>query len=179
MIHPIWAIDEKANIFFVFVWARPPIDPNIKDRSRVIIIIFEKFILIIRIVIGASFCQVNKMPNETQEILSAIDGTQKWKGAAPSLINKAILISSRGSIEKLFWIDESSRIEDLTAWIKKYFKLASIEKILNLLIIKGINPIIFISIPNQIGNQELALIEIIVPRVIIIIKGILAGFINI
>lgn len=163
----------------MFVWARPPIDPNIKDIRSVIIIIFEKFILIIRIVIGANFCQVNKIPNEVQEILSAIDGTQKWKGAAPSLINKAILISSSGSIEKLFWIDESNNIEDLTAWIKKYLKLASIEKILNLLIIRGINPIIFISIPNQIGNQELALIEIIVPRIIIIIKGILAGFMNI
>lgn len=64
----------------------------------------------------------------------------------------------------------NSNKEDLIDWIIKYFIAASEEKIFFLLIIKGINPIIFISIPNQIANQEFALSEIIVPKIIIVIK---------
>lgn len=45
-------------------------------------------------IIGAIFCQVNIINEFTQFKPSIISGNQKWKGAAPILIRKAVFITN-------------------------------------------------------------------------------------
>lgn len=62
--------------------------------------------------------------------------------------------------------NEKSKILEARAWIKKYFKEDSDENKFLDLIIKGIKDKRLISKPIQILNQELAEIEINVPKII-------------
>lgn len=82
---------------------------------------------------GANFCQVSTIKIYFQDKPSSTWGTHKWKGAAPSLINKDILKI------KLIWeeINENlestiiakiavlTKIADAKVWAKKYFKVDS------------------------------------------------------
>lgn len=45
---------------------------------------------------GATFCHVASRIHINQEVLDITEGNQKWVGAAPSLIMRAILIKIRG-----------------------------------------------------------------------------------
>lgn len=167
----MWAIEEKAKIFLILVWLTPPKLPKINELIKVVVIINGLLRFKFKIIKGANFCHVSKVVSLIHGRFSITDGTQKWKGAAPTLVSNAKLIISLVIEKKLFWIVLRMIIEELIAWIRKYLIAASAEKMFFLLIIKGINPRIFISIPIQIGNHEFALTLIIVPKTIIKIKG--------
>ena len=82
-------------------------------------------------------------------------GNQKWKGAAPSLSNKAVII--KGEIEKdkdkYKHLDMIIKV-DPKAWIRKYFNAVSEYKGFILIKIRGINDKRLISKPIHIPNQE-------------------------
>lgn len=62
-------------------------------------------------------------------------------------------------------IDLNKKIAEAKAWVKKYFKEASVDSKLFVSIIKGINDNKLISNPIQAPNQELEEIEINVPLI--------------
>lgn len=73
-------------------------------------------------------------------------------------------------IEKLFncrikKIELNKKIAEAKAWVKKYFKEASVDNKLFVSIIKGINDSKLISNPIQAPNQELEETEINVPLI--------------
>lgn len=83
---------------------------------------------------------------------------------------KLIKLCSIGIIENIFnWrmkkIDLKRKIAEARAWVKKYFKDASVESKLFVSIIKGIKDNKLISNPIQAPNQELEEIEIKVPLI--------------
>lgn len=57
----------------------------------------EKFILYIKIIIGAIFCHVSKIRQFIHDRPSITSGNQKWKGAAPIFVKRAEL-----KINKIF-----------------------------------------------------------------------------
>ena len=73
----------------------------------------------------------------------------------------------------------NKRIEEAKAWIKKYFKAASEDIKLFVLIIKGINDNKLISNPIQAPNQEVDEIVIKVPLVKVIRNNNLDEFLKI
>lgn len=136
------------------------------------IIINEKYkvsILYIKRIIGAIFCHVNNSNEFIQFNPSITSGNQKWKGAAPILVNKAELkiieyiLGMRLNI-KLFDIKiiANNKIVEAKACVIKYLIEASEEFILLLLFIRGIIDSKLISKPIHIPNHEYEEIEIIV-----------------
>lgn len=88
-------------------------------------------------------------------------GNQKWNGAAPNFINnlifirKRIVILFRGEklnhlVKEIIKRDLNKKLAELRDWIRKYLIILSDEKLLFLLIIRGIKLIKFTSIPIQI-----------------------------
>lgn len=173
--HPKCAMEEKAKIFLILVWFKPPKEPKIKDIIKLKFIINWLLKFKVKIIKGANFCHVKIKIIFVQFIASTNVGTQKWKGAAPILVNKAKLIKFCAVNIRLFWIVIKISKDDLIDWIMKYLIAASTEKIFFLSMIKGTNPRIFISIPSQMGNQEFDLILINLPKTIIKIKGVEEG----
>ena len=119
----------------------------------------------------SNFCHVIKINASIQFIPSITLGNQNWNGAVPLFINKEdkiiilILLFSVLLNIKLFLymnkIVENNKTEEAKAWVKKYFKEASLDiKLLSF--IGGINDNKLISNPIQEPNQELAEIVIIV-----------------
>jgi len=115
-------------------------------------------------IIGAIFCQVNKIRLLIQSIPSIISGNQKWKGAAPIFNNndELIIISiniliSKISLIKLFNIIiikiENKKIVEANAWIKKYLIEDSVEYELFFFFNRGINDNKLISKPIQVPIQ--------------------------
>lgn len=166
IIHPKWLIEEKAIIFFSEVWFNPPKDPIIIDR---IIITIKKLLLILYEInnIGAIFCQVIKIKLLVQFNPSITPGNQKWKGEAPIFKNKVeLIINILYIFNDFIWksifvkyinmIIEKRSIAEASAWVKKYFKAASVDIKLFILIIKGINDNKLISSPIQALIQEFA-----------------------
>lgn len=89
----MWLIDEKAKIFLRELWVRPPnapikVDKIMKENKThwVLFICSKREAIRIK---GAAFCQVRIKKVFTQEHPLKICGTQKWRGAAPSLSIKA------------------------------------------------------------------------------------------
>jgi hypothetical protein len=66
---------------------------------------------------------------------------------------------------KINRIDLNKKIAEARAWVKKYFKEASVDSKLFVSIIKGIKDNKLISSPIQAPNQELEEIEIKVPLI--------------
>lgn len=174
-IQPRWLIEENVIIFRNEVWFNPPKEPIIADKIIVILkrILKLKYEINIR---GAIFCQVIKVNELIQVKPSITVGNQKWKGAAPLFNNKAEkiiifeykiwLFNSYGtlnfSIERII---ANNKIADANAWVKKYFKEASVDIRLLLSFIRGINDNRLISNPIQALNHELEEIVIIVPNI--------------
>lgn len=122
---------------------------------------------------GKIFCQVLKIKQFIQLNPFIVLGNQKWKGAAPNFINNLIFIKKIIDIPLIgiklnhLVIDMIRRelnrkLAELRDWIRKYLIILSEEKLLFLLIIRGINLIKFISIPIQILIIDSELIEKIV-----------------
>lgn len=104
-------------------------------------------------------------------------GNQKWKGAAPIFNSRVdiIIIEVNDSLISIFIlffnikiIDENNKTVEANAWVKKYFKDASVEVKLLLSLSRGIKDNKLISSPIQAPNQELDVTVIIVPIIIIV-----------
>jgi hypothetical protein len=65
-------------------------------------------------------------------------------------------------------IDLNKKIAEANAWVRKYFKAASVDNRLFVSIIKGIKDSKLISSPTQAPIHELAEIEIKVPLIKVI-----------
>ena len=177
-IHPKWLIEEKAINFRKDVWFSPPSDPMIIDKI-IILKIKLKFRQYEHNIKGAIFCQVIKIKLFHQLSPSITPGNQKWKGAAPLFKSKedkianVIKFESKLIIEKIFnWrtkkIDLNKKIAEANAWVRKYFKEASVESKLFVSIIKGIKDNKLISNPIQAPSQELEETEIKVPLISVV-----------
>lgn len=117
-------------------------------------------------------------------------GTQKWNGAIPSFMARAIVMSidaiGLNNFITVHWPENirlimTAIISSMEAvdWVKKYLVDASVARGLCLFIMMGIMASIFISNPIQTSNQWELIITMIVPNIIvdrIIIKMI--GFIS-
>lgn len=128
---------------------------------------------------GAIFCHVIKIKLFHQLSPSITPGNQKWKGAAPLFnrrddkIASVIKFEFKSIIEKTFnWrikkIELNKKMAEANAWVRKYFKEASVESKLFVSIIKGIKDNKLISSPIQAPNQELEEIEIKVPLISVV-----------
>lgn len=158
IIHPIWPIDEYAIIVRNWDWLIPTIPP-IRALIAAKIIISDLSLdweIKHRIDKGAIFCHVDKIRHSNHEIEDITDGYQKWYGATPSFI--IIDITSRiygDRIESIIFIFtvEYKRSAEPIAWARKYLIEASTSWFLFVIIINGINLIIFNSRETQIKIQ--------------------------
>lgn len=134
---------------------------------------------------GANFCQVKIKNSIIHLICLHMDGSQKWNGALPNLVNNEIIIIDENiellNIENIeiddiyIKIDLLINKDDLIDWIIKYFIDLSISKFLDLIFINGKIPIRFNSNPIHIINQWEDDNDIIVPIISIIMNIKLAG----
>lgn len=93
---------------------------------------------------GASFCQEDKIRQDTHEIEAITEGYQKWQGTLP---NFSIIAAKRIKgikfeiMEKDIHIDvlDISSKADPSAWARKYFTAPSVSWLLLDCIIIGIN----------------------------------------
>jgi len=83
---------------------------------------------------GAIFCQVVRRMQECQFIELMTWGNQKWKGAAPILIESLIIMSSVLVVVEIIVMfgfvivrPASRRILDPRAWARKYLMAASVS----------------------------------------------------
>lgn len=76
-IHPMWVIDEAAIIDFSLVWLIPKRDPTIAFIAQITVV---NVVLIdninVIILIGANFCQVDRIIQVVHEIDDITDGNQ-------------------------------------------------------------------------------------------------------
>lgn len=90
-IQPVWAIDEKAISFRIWVWFNPPKPPMVMDKiamvNRMVWLIFTESES--RIDIGASFCHVKIVRLVSVVEPCVTSGSQKWNGAAAIFIIRA------------------------------------------------------------------------------------------
>ena len=139
---------------------------------------------------GASFCQVSKIRPDDKEMPCATFGTQKWNGAIPSFMVRAIVMSmdavGLSNFITVHWPENIklmimaiiSNIEAVD-WVRKYLVDASLAHGLYFFIIMGIIASIFISNPIQMSSQWELIMKMIVPSMIvdrIVIK--IIGFIS-
>jgi len=84
----MWVIDENAIIDLSLVWFIPIIEPI---TALIIGISIMKVNLMYKNTIidnGASFCQVDKIIHDIQDIDDITDGNHIWHGAIPSFISR-------------------------------------------------------------------------------------------
>jgi hypothetical protein len=165
-------IDENAMIFRNLVWLNPIIVLVSRDITIIDIMNWSFILLFIISIIGAIFCQVNRISALFQLNPSITSGNQKWNGAAPNLIISAEFNISinvefiRGLMNSFVnnnIITDISRIRDAIACVIKYFIDASVEKTFFFSEKIGITDNRLISNPIHILNQEYDEIEISVP----------------
>lgn len=89
-IHAMWLIDENAIIFRILIWLNPITVLTNSEAIITVIINWVFILLFINSIIGAIFCQVNKMIEFIHLRPSITSGNQKWNGAAPSFVSKAV-----------------------------------------------------------------------------------------
>lgn len=168
-------------IFRNDVWLSPPIEPIITEKIIIKVMICWLKVRYERITNGASFCHVIRTKQLNHDKPSITDGNHIWKGGAPILINNvdamiefniSLLIKVIIKLE----IVKVKSIEEAIAWTIKYLIDASVDIILSLDDISGINASKLISNPIHVAGHELDLIEIKVPRINTIINKNLAGF---
>lgn len=118
----------------------------------------EKKFQVSKINSGLSFWNVSKTNKIPQVKGSTILGTQAWKGAAPSLINRATRNNSletwpsrlkRGEITKL-----NRRATEARAWVRKYLIETSLSPLEFLLNRRGTKARVLISNPTQHKTKE-------------------------
>lgn len=127
---------------------------------------------------GASFCHVSKIRPDDRGMPCVTSGTQKWNGAIPSFIARAIVMSidatGLNNFITVHWPENirlimTAIISSIEAvdWVKKYLVDASVARGLCFFIIMGIIASIFISNPIQTSNQWELIMTIIVPNIIV------------
>lgn len=178
-IHLKWLIDEYAINFRKDNWFNPPIEPT-NEHITILKVNSDDWEMYEIRVIGANFCQVIKINLFNHLKPSITLGNQKWKGAAPLFIKSDEIIIHKVSFT-LTVLDisyniktvENNNIEDAIAWVKKYFKEASVVSGFFVSLIRGIKDNRLISNPIQALNQEDDDIVINVPTIKVIKKIIL------
>lgn len=139
---------------------------------------------------GASFCHVSRIRPDDKGMPCVTSGTQKWNGAIPNFIVRAIVMSidatGLNNFITVHWPENirliiTAIISSVEAvdWVKKYLVDASVARGLCLFIIIGMMASIFISNPIQTNNQWELIMTMMVPSIIVdkmIIKMI--GFIS-
>jgi hypothetical protein len=108
---------------------------------------------------GAIFCQVSIKVAWNHEMNSIIWGNQKWNGAIPAFIERAIVIKIPDRLIAILRWKNIRRevkmiIREAIAWVRKYLIAASVVGGFNLLRRRGINLIRLISRPSQAVNHE-------------------------
>lgn len=127
---------------------------------------------------GASFCHVSRIRPDDRGIPCVTSGTQKWNGAIPNFIARAIVMSmdatGLNSFITVHWPENiklmiTAIISSIEAvdWVKKYLVDASVARGLCFFIIIGIIASIFISKPIQTSSQWELIITMIVPNIIV------------
>lgn len=129
-----------------------------------------------RIDSGAIFCHVSRIRPEDMEIPCVTSGTQKWNGASPSFIARAVVITMDAmglrsfdtvhcsECSKLIMIPIIRSIEAV-ACVRKYFVAASVARGLYFFMRMGMMASRFISKPIQTISQWEAVITIMVPEI--------------
>lgn len=93
-------------------------------------------------------------------------GNHIWKGAAPILISNAIDSKYCENKAPVVIVEEANKIiADASAWVRKYFRLASDENWLVSEEMSGIKDSRLSSRPIQIVNQEEEETAIIIPNI--------------
>lgn len=180
VIQPMWAIEEYARIFRSWVWFNPPHPPKTTDNmdieskiSRLI-----EWEIWYRIDNGASFCQVRMIMPDDRGIPWVTSGTQKWNGASPSFMARAIVMIAEAvglvMCETVHW-PECKRLRimaninsiDAVACVRKYLVAASVARGLGCFISIGMTANRFISNPIQTRSQCELIIVIRVPEIIV------------
>lgn len=139
---------------------------------------------------GANFCQVSRIIPDFRWTPCVTSGTQKWNGARPSFIRRAIVISSEAGVFETFEIVHcpeytalmrmaSIRIIDAVACVIKYLTAASVDRGVGFFIRIGIKASIFISSPIQAINQcELTMVISVPDRMVMVIASVINGLIS-
>lgn len=129
-----------------------------------------------RIDSGAIFCHVSRIRPEDMEIPCVTSGSQKWNGANPSFIARAVVIimDAMGfrSFETVHCPECSKlmmipiiRSMEAVACVRKYFVAASMARGLYFFMRIGMMASRFISKPIQTMSQWEVVITIIVPEI--------------
>ena len=114
---------------------------------------------------GAIFCKVINITHWIHLKPFITWGNQKWKGAAPNLISKAVDIKIKDFVDSVNIMAPKIMKAEPMAWTKKYFKAASVAYWLFFIEIHGINDIRFNSKPHHAPNQESDEIDKITPPI--------------
>lgn len=125
---------------------------------------------------GAIFCHVSRIRPEDMWIPCVTSGTQKWNGARPSFMARAMVIMVDAMGHRVFdmvhcpeyrrlMVIPIIRIMDAVACVKKYFVDASMARGLDFFMRIGMMASVFISKPIQIINQWELIRTIIVPEI--------------
>lgn len=106
IIQPMWAIDEYAKIFRVWVWLRPPQAPRKIERIAIVVVswIFTSSWIWNKMDKGASFCHVRTNIPMDRGMPCVTSGNQEWNGANPNFIAIETVISKIVSSFVCAWI---------------------------------------------------------------------------
>lgn len=163
---PMWAIEEKARIFRVWVWFSPAHPPTRAEASPSVSRVFVCKWLCVRYssASGAIFCHV--------EMISAVvivepwitSGYQRCAGAMPSfraiamviivvVTGAGVLIMAHCPVCQVFVVAAQSSRMAAQAWIRKYFVVASVVRGWCGPIMRGRMLRVFSSNPTQARSQ--------------------------
>lgn len=132
----MWLIEEYAINLRILFWFNPKIPPIRDDKIIENVRKGEFFIDIIKIDIGAIFCQVKINKLLFQFKPSITSGNHEWKGGIPNFNSKAennkikddfLKISIDKNKEFSNKINEKISMVEANVWTIKYFIVASLE----------------------------------------------------
>lgn len=127
---------------------------------------------------GANFCHVSRIRPDDRGMPCVTSGTQKWNGAIPSFMVRAIVMNidatGLNSFITVHWPENirliiTAIISSIEAvdWVKKYLVAASVARGLCFFIMMGMMASMFISNPIQTSSQWELIITMIVPIIIV------------
>lgn len=127
---------------------------------------------------GANFCHVSRIRPDDRGMPCVTSGTQKWNGAIPSFIVRAIVMNidatGLNSFITVHWPENirliiTAIISSIEAvdWVKKYLIAASVARGLCFFIMMGMMASMFISNPIQTSSQWELIITMMVPIIIV------------
>ena len=127
---------------------------------------------------GANFCHVSRIRPDDRGMPCVTSGTQKWNGAIPNFIVRAIVMNidatGLNSFITVHWPENikliiTAIISSIEAvdWVKKYLVAASVARGLCFFIMMGMMASMFISNPIQTSSQWELIITMMVPIIIV------------